>query len=155
MTNICRLLPVLPRRYGRRLFLAVLFPAMSLFLPAQPIGGAGAIAGRVFNPVAKEYVFNAEVRLEGTNRVTFTGTDGSYRLPNVPEGPARVTVHYTGYANATATVAVEAGRQALQNFDLVSTETDERGPLKMDAFTVATQREGNAQAIMDQRASLN
>ena len=32
-------------------------------LPAQT-AGTGSVQGRVFNPVAKEYVRNAEVRLE-------------------------------------------------------------------------------------------
>lgn len=43
----------------------------------------GTIQGRVFNPATQEYVRNAEVRLEGTNRVEVTGSDGSFQFNNV------------------------------------------------------------------------
>ena len=42
--------------------------------------GTGSVQGRVYNPGAQEYVRNAEVRLEGTNQVTYTESDGSFQF---------------------------------------------------------------------------
>ena len=56
--------------------------------------GSGTILGRVYNPTDGEYVQDAEVRVQGTSLVTVSGDDGSYRLVNVPAGPATVLVSW-------------------------------------------------------------
>src|SRR5687767_2783621 len=78
--------------------------AAALALMAAPFAnaqtspiGTGTVQGRVYNPVSKEYVRNAEVRLQDTNQVTFTESDGSFRFDNVPAGIASLAVTYTGY----------------------------------------------------------
>ena len=55
------------------MFIAVAFAwlATALFAQAQ---GTGTIQGRVYNPATKEYVNNAEVRLEGTGQIELDGT---------------------------------------------------------------------------------
>ncbi len=118
----------------------------------------GTVTGRVYNPATGEYVRNAEVRLEGTNRIVTTEADGSFTLTNVPAGPAKVNVSYTGYDNASASVNVAAGDVAKVDVNLTNSlykaESD-NSTVKMQAFTVSTEREGNAKAIMDQRRSMN
>src|SRR5688500_7392459 len=57
----------------------------------------GTIVGRVFNPATGEYVRNAEVRLQGSDRLVATESDGSFRFDHVRPGVATVTVAYTGY----------------------------------------------------------
>ncbi len=52
----------------RAFFLLVLCLPTASSLWAQA-AGSGTVRGRVFNPVNGEYVRNAEIRLEGTNRV--------------------------------------------------------------------------------------
>src|SRR4051812_11756936 len=96
--------------------------AAALSLPAQTTAGStGSIQGRGFNPVSKEYVGNAEVRLEGTNRVDYTESDGSFRFDNVPIGTANVTVGYTGYTTARETFNITAGQIATREISLTST----------------------------------
>ncbi len=128
-------------------------------LRAQP-GATGTIQGRVYNPTSQEYVRNAEVRLVGTNQVTYTENDGAFTLTGVPVGSATVTITYTGYNTVNETVQVSAGQIAVREINLVSTQA---GPaparagevVQLQAFTVSTEREGNAKAIMDQRRNMN
>lgn len=118
----------------------------------------GAITGRVFNPVTQEYVRNAEVRLQGTDRLVTTESDGSFRLAPVPAGAATLLVSYTGYNTATVSLNVTSGATATADVNLTSAleKSDTTGEtVKLAAFTVSTEREGNAKAIMDQKQSMN
>ena len=129
--------------------------ATALALHAQ---GTGSIQGRVYNPATQQYVRNAEVRLEGTNQVTSTETDGSFTFNNVPAGAATVTGTYTGYATARESVNVSAGQTAVREINMSSATTGPRAPgetIQLQAFTVSTEREGNAKAIMDQKKNMN
>ena len=76
------------------LALALMSGAAPLQLQAQTPGN-GTIQGRIFNPAAKEYVRNAEVRLEGTNQITYSENDGSFRFDNVAPGQATVDITFT------------------------------------------------------------
>ncbi|MGH7956088.1 MAG: carboxypeptidase regulatory-like domain-containing protein, partial [Opitutaceae bacterium] len=130
------------------------FAAASLHAQAT-----GTIQGRVYNPVSKEYVRNAEVRLDGTNQVTYTENDGSFQFSNVPGGPASISVTYTGYNPVQESFTVTPGQIAAREIDLTSTAV---GPtagtgsvVQLQAFTVSTEREGNAKAIMEQRRNMD
>lgn len=127
-------------------------------LSAQSAGGT--VQGRVYNPVSKEFVRNAEVRLEGTQQTVFTEGDGSFQFLNVPAGEAKLTVVFTGYNTINETLTVTAGQTAVREINLVSaaatsTGTTKDGVVQLSAFTVATEREGNAKAIQAQRAAMN
>lgn len=121
----------------------------------------GIITGRVFNAATKSYVRNAEVRVEGANLVAYTEDAGFYRLTGVPAGPVSLTVSYTGSQNASASLTVAAGQTATRDFELASAvfspgpAAADKTIVEMSAFVVSTEREGNAKAIMDQRAALN
>ncbi len=121
--------------------------------------GSGTIQGRVFNPVSKQYVRNAEVRLEGTQQVTFTENDGSFQFLNVPAGSATINVTYTGYNSVKETFTVTPGQAAVREINLTSTAdaapATKDGVVQLQAFTVASEREGNAKAIQAQRRDMN
>ncbi len=147
--------PLLLQRSLRFLSLLLGWLATSLVAVAQ---GTGTIQGRVYNPATQQYVRNAEVRLQGTNQVTATESDGTFEFLGVPAGPATVTVIYTGYKTATETFTVSAGQKVAREINLVSTEAGGRAPgdvVQMSAFTVSSEREGNAKAIMEQRRNMN
>src|SRR4051812_19885809 len=117
----------------------------------------GTVTGRIFNPATQQYVRNAEIRVAGTDLVAYSGDDGTYTLANVPSGEATVTVSYTGYDTATARVSVGASG-ATQNFELQGSTyqgAKKDDVIKLSSFVVSSEREGNAKAIMDQRAALN
>ena len=138
---------------GFGFFLAAAVPS----LVAQST--AGSITGRIFNPATGEYVRNAEIRVRGTEQVAFSEDGGVYQLSNVPVGPATLQVTFSGYQLTTATVVVSAGAVASRDFEIVSAQA--RGsvgkdePLKLQAFVVSHEREGNAKAIMEQRRNMN
>lgn len=115
----------------------------------------GAISGRVLSTTTGKYMANAEIRVPGTNLFTITDDTGNYRLDRVPAGTTNVVVTYSGYRAATQAVTVTAGATATQDFTLVSTEQRDDEPVKLTAFTVSSEREGNAKAIMAQRNSMN
>lgn len=123
-------------------------------------GGTGTIQGRVFNPATKDYVRDAEVRLEGTQQSVFTEGDGSFQFLNVPVGQATVTVNFVGYNQAKETVQVTAGQTAVREINIISTadapaKANKDGVVQLSAFTVASEREGNAKAIQAQRRDMN
>jgi len=125
--------------------------ALASILVAQS-PGTGTVQGRVYNPASREYVRNAEVRLEGTNQVTYTENDGSFSFRNVPAGAASVSVTYTGYNSVQESFTVTAGQTAMREINLVSAAAGgagKDGVVQLQAFTVSTEREGNAKAIME------
>ena len=91
--------------------LACCWLASAIGLHAQA-SGVGTIQGRVYNPASQEYVRNAEVRLEGTNQVTYTENDGSFQFREVPAGPASIAVTFTGYNPVKESFTVTPGQIA-------------------------------------------
>lgn len=119
--------------------------------------GTGVITGRILNPETGEYVRNARIVIEETGQSASSGDGGEYRLLAVPAGTVTMTVNYTGYLTAPATLEVVEGVTTTQNFDIYSSEAsiDDAGVVKLDKLVVSSAREGNAQAIMEQRNSMN
>lgn len=115
----------------------------------------GTVSGRVYKSAAGEYAPNAEVRLEGTDKVVYSGDGGYYEFSDVAAGTATISVTYSGYMKATAEVAVSAGQRVTHDFNLTAVGGSEQEIVKLGAFTVSSQREGTALAIQDQRAALN
>ena len=146
-----------PRRVASGLVFGLGWLLAVAGLSAQP-AVTGSIQGRVYNPVAKEYVGNVEVRLDGTTQVAFTENDGAFRFDNVPAGPASITVTYAGYNTAKESFTVTAGLPAVREINLTSTETvakREGEVVQLQAFTVSSEREGNSKAIAAQRRNMN
>ena len=119
----------------------------------------GTVQGRVFNPVSKDYVGNAEIRLDGTNQTTYSESDGSFQFSGVPAGAASITVLFTGYTTVKDSFTVTAGQTAVREINLVSNAAapapNKDGVIQLTAFTVASEREGNAKAIQAQRRNMN
>ncbi len=138
------------------LFFGWFLSTLSVFAQAS---GTGTVQGRVYNPVTKQYVRNAEIRLEGTQQVTYSENDGSFQFRNVASGPATINVNYTGYNPVKETFTVTAGQPSVREINLTSTAQaapdTKDGVLQLQAFTVASEREGNAKAIMAQRRNMD
>ncbi len=144
------------------LHLPYLLAACALLFLARAFGATadtGTISGRIVNPVTGEYVRNAEIAIRGTALTALSADDGTYRLTGVPAGDAMVTVNYTGYAPVAVPVPVTAGRDSTRDIELVSAlagaGAGKESVVKLTAFTVSSEREGNAKAIMEQRNSMN
>ena len=116
----------------------------------------GTVTGRVFNPATGEYVRNAEVRIQGTDLITFSEDGGFYQLLHVQAGEAEVAVKCTGYLTATAKVTVRAGEDVTSDFNIVSESyrKETKGDtVSLAAFVVSADREGDSKAIQERRAS--
>jgi iron complex outermembrane recepter protein len=140
-----------------RIFTA-LVAVIILPLDAVAQSNNGVITGRVFNPATGEYIRNAEVSIPGTQQSTLTEEGGRYRLANAPAGTVNLEVRYTGYDVAKAQVTVQTGGTTNRDFELVGTAGTARqgeSVVTLAAFTVSSEREGNAKAIMEQKGAMN
>ena len=142
----------------RRATLTVALVAFTATVSSAQSVATGNVEGRVLNLRNGEYVERARVTIEGTGLETFTDASGQYRLTNVPAGPARVRVFFTGLDLQTASVVVTSGATAQRDFNLEAggrrSEPGRAGDVvKLGEFVVATskQMDGAAIAINEQR----
>ena len=142
--------------HPRLRLLLLLLPFASLLPAAAP--APGGISGRVQNVVTGQYLNNVRITVAGTERAAFTDQTGSYRLAALPAGPVTLEAFYTGLDAQRVTVTVRAGEVVEQDFALTSAARyGGGGVVRLDAFTVATEREtdGAAIAINEQRFAAN
>lgn len=131
--------------------------AFPCVLPAAPAPAAapaaaraaGTVTGRVINVGTGQYLNNARVALKGTNQAVFTDRDGTYRLVDVPAGPATLEVFFTDLDVQSVAVQVPAGATVERNVELTSLSRygKDASTVKLDAFVVSQQRETDAEAI--------
>lgn len=111
----------------------------------------GSIAGAVSSSTTRNALQGASVSVPSLNRSELTDSAGSFLLANLPAGPVEVVVSYDGFTEERQTVTVRTGAvtriepQMKPSQDVVT----------MAAFTVATEREGAALSITEQRNASN
>ncbi len=135
-----------------RLFTAaacLLAAALPSSLPAQTSAGTGSLAGEVSDKNTGALLDAALVEIPALNRRTHTDSTGGYSLIGLPEGEHEVVVSYAGLDTERRRVTIAAGQWARANFDLGSEV------LKLEAFRVVGEREGNAAAIAQQHKADN
>ncbi|MCX5766654.1 MAG: SusC/RagA family TonB-linked outer membrane protein [Gemmatimonadetes bacterium] len=86
-------------------------------LPAQGTA-VGAIAGVIKDARTQQPIAGATIGVEGTLIAGATGTDGRYRLANVPTGARFVTVRRIGYTGTRSSVTVAASRDVTLDVEL-------------------------------------
>jgi len=129
-------------------FLRLSFLTLALALLPRPTLHAqvtGVIVGTIQNRSTQKFLERAPVTVQGTNLSTVTDPDGSYRIAGVPAGARTVVVDYAGLDRQSQTVLVTAGQTATADFSL------QADVYKLDKFVVATEREGHAAAINNQK----
>lgn len=133
---------------------AALIAGLLFALPLQVFAqtATGTITGRILNEGTGQYLRSAIVSVAGTNLSTVAEAGGVYTLNNVPAGDARIIVMYAGLDSAEAVVPVKAGETITRDFAMSSKADGE--VVKMGEFRVVTEREGNFQAIQDQKSAL-
>ena len=137
-------LPRLPR------FLLTFFWAAwlgAVALPAQT--PTGSISGVVSNAGTGDLLEGVRVSLSALGLATLSDATGRYVLTPVPAGNHEITASYTGLDAQRLAVAVGSGQRATRDIALTS------GVYRLDAFTVAGEREGGAAAITAQRNAAN
>lgn len=142
----------------------LLLPLLALLAAATPLeaqtSGTGGLRGRVFNTATREYVRNAEIRVEGTALLVYSEDGGAYILGGVPTGEVTVVAHYTGMSDARTVVKISPGETAsldfsLQEMSYTSGGADDGKVLQLEKIEVAGTRSGQAKALMERRAATN
>jgi iron complex outermembrane recepter protein len=138
----CRLLLRLVSFVGLVPLLAVAF---SPSLHAQE---GGTVTGLVIDATSGKFLEGAEVSVPGTELRTTTAREGSFVLRGLPPGQQKVAVIYPGLEPKTVDVIVAAGANSPLSVRLTSEV------MTMGEFTVTGTREGMAQAVALQKASV-
>lgn len=119
----------------------------------------GTVNGRIQNAATGQSLNNARVTVRGTGRVVFTDESGTYLVPSVPAGNITLQFFFTGLDPQEITLQVAAGQSVERNVDLTNTARygAKDGTIKLDAFTVGTTRDTNADSIAtnEQRFAAN
>ncbi len=118
------------------------------------VGGKGFILGRVLDPTTGEYLRNARIKIDG-QQVATSGDRGEFRIPEAAAGMHVLTVEFTGFSTVEKQVEVRAGQTSEPLFELYSSAAPASDAHTMDTLQVVSAREGDARAIMEQRASMN
>lgn len=135
---------------------AVVVAICAGFLPAAlraQAAAGGAISGRVLNAGTGEYLRNAIVTVVGTPLRTVAEDGGNFTLENVPAGVQRVRFAFEGLDAKEETVSVAPGATVRLDVSLSSVAYD-KAIVQLGQFVVASEREGNAKAIMEQKNSI-
>ncbi|MSU48166.1 MAG: TonB-dependent receptor, partial [Opitutus sp.] len=109
----------------------------------------GELTGHVSNAATRASLEGASVRLNGTTWRTLTDPTGQFSFDQLPAGNYSMTVEYTGLEAQTREVVVRAADKSRIDVALTS------DIYRMEAFTVASEREGNALSITRQRNADN
>ena len=117
----------------------------------------GTIEGRVLNARTGEYIEHARVSVEGTALETFTESDGTFRLGDVPAGTVKLRIFYTGAPAQTTEVAVARGQIVQREIALGAEPPRDSGTVKLSQFVVTESKDIDAAAlaINEQRFAAN
>jgi TonB-dependent receptor len=135
-----------------------LHPCAGLFtlacaLAAPALAQSPSVTGSVANAATRAALEGAQVSLSTAGAATaataLTDRAGRFEFPRVAPGSYTLEVGYTGLDRHTQPVVVGAGRTVVPPIGLRS------DVYRLDAFTVAGEREGSAAAITSQRNASN
>ena len=135
---------------GRHLF----FGLVAWLSAAHPAGAAtptaGSLSGSVISTATRNALQGALVSIPRLNRSELTDSAGVFMVSNLPVGPVELVVTYEGFDNRLVTATIRAGETTRVEAEMKASQA-----LLMDVFTVATQREGSALSITEQRNAAN
>ena len=127
--------------------LALLVTCSTPLLAADP---GGTIIGNVSSADTRNMLQGATVQVPQLNRRAVTDNTGRFVLRDLPAGPVTLVIGYTGFADETRTVEVRPNAPLTLSVELQTSSI-----MRMDAFTVSSEREGNALALTEQRNAAN
>ena len=113
-------------------------------------GGTGSLSGSVSSVSTKNALQGALVTVPTLNRTEFTDSSGAFLFAGLPAGPVELVISYSGFDDQRVTATVRGGEAAKLDVEMKPVQA-----LVMDAFTVATQKEGQALSITEQRNAAN
>ncbi|MFN2397715.1 MAG: TonB-dependent receptor domain-containing protein [Gemmatimonadaceae bacterium] len=93
----------------------------------------GTVSGRVTEAETSQPIADVFIRIAGTQQVTVSRSDGSYRL-QVSPGSYSLRANRIGYGTVSHAIVVSAGQTVTQDFSLV------RAPINLDQVVVTGSR---------------
>jgi TonB-dependent receptor len=147
MNYDCVLSPRRRLRFAAALSFAVALSGSALLAQG---GATGSIAGSVTSTATRNALQGATVTIPAQNRAEFTDPSGSFLIQSLPVGPVELVVNYSGFEERRISATVRAGETTRIEAEMKSSQA-----IMMDAFTVATVKEGQALAITEQRNAPN
>ena len=144
----------LSKRLHRAALCAVfsLTPALAVRTSAADAAVAastGVIVGNITNKATGNGLIGAKVELPSLKMEAFVDSTGRYILNGVPAGSQTMVVTYNGMDTQTITINVTPGQPAVHDFEMTSSI------LVLDAFKVASIKEGASSALTQQRNADN
>jgi iron complex outermembrane recepter protein len=140
---------VSPPPGGFRRFVSCLLGLSLALASAWAQTGTGSLSGKVTDSARGAPLVGAIVSVDGASFETATSRDGAFYFGSLPAGEHTIRVSYLGYEAKGFPVTVVAGQsvalEAKLGEDIV----------QLEKFTVEGQREGQARALNQQRASGN
>jgi len=139
---------------GRRARLGgALLASLLLAAPLAYAQSTASVSGRVLNVGTGQYLRNAQIDVQGT-AISVTAEDGgAFRIPDLAPGTYKLLVRYTGLEPQEIEVTVRGGEALTRDVSLSS--KDDQEIIQLGAVRVASAREGNAKAIMEQKFAPN
>ncbi len=113
-------------------------------------GATGSVGGSVTSTATRNGLQGAVVSIPTLNRTELTDSSGSFLIRNLPPGPVELTVSYSGFEDRKLPATIRSGETTRLDADMKPTQA-----IMMEAFTVATQKEGQALSITEQRNAFN
>ncbi|WP_414664744.1 TonB-dependent receptor domain-containing protein [Horticoccus sp. 23ND18S-11] len=151
--NLHRLLRSCPAPAFFRLAALLTLGFLSSAVSRAQGAGTGTVSGRILNQGTGEYLRNAVVAVVGSTVTANAEDGGNYTLNGVPAGAQRVRFTYAGLDAKEETINVTAGQVLKLDVSLSSAAYD-KNIVQLGQFVVASEREGNAKAIMEQKQSI-
>ena len=128
----------------------LVFGILGLSLTAVLAQGTGSISGTVISATTRNGLQGASVRIPALNIAEITDNTGAFLLNNVPVGPVQLVIGYADFEEQRRTVTVTTGPAAPVMVELKPADI-----IMMEVFTVASEREGAALSITEQRNAAN
>lgn len=111
----------------------------------------GTVTGRVLSQATNEYLRNASVTVVGTTITATSEAGGNFRLLNVPAGAQTLRFSFSGLETKDQAINVTAGQSLTVD---VTLGNEDKSVIQLESFVVATEREGNAKMIQEQKNSI-
>lgn len=98
---------------------------------------ASNIKGHVYDQKTGEALAGASVKLEGTNKSTLTGLDGSFEFKQVKAGSSTIRVSYIGYKSFTKVISI-----LTEDNPAINVYLSESGSNDLSEISIAVKRDG-------------
>lgn len=112
---------------------------------AQATSGTGTVTGQISNAATSSTLRAVRVTVVGANKTVLSDEQGNYEISGLTPGSYTLELEYPGLDRQRVSVSVSPGQIAHQDVAM-SAEI-----YRLEKFTVAGEREGNAAAIVQQK----